>query len=234
MPNSQSSTPGPIELLKNGWDILRTVYWYNSIPWRLLKSVALVVFGFFCLSGANLLYSYKPHWGFLLWVIAYGFLLIVYGPIHHLVVIPVSLKLNHYSWGRRAKLGKRIPFWTLIAFFIAVPVMGWVPPDMMTFEFRALTSGNRPDMDPELACELNREETEILCSLSEIRGIDRVEVHSGEKTVVKETSQPFTLIIPVSKLQEVVGQKQFQVVLMDEQGNMVRRFVRTQTSVRYR
>lgn len=234
MSPNDTSTLGPIELFKNGWDILRTVYWYNSVPWRLLKSVALVVLGFFCLSGANLLHSYKPHWDFLLWVMAYGFLLIIYGPIHHIIVIPGSLKLNHFDWGRRWKLGKRIPFWTLTTFFVAVLILGWMPPDVMTFEFQALSVTERPDINPELSCDLNEKETVITCTLSESRGIRHVEVHSGGQTVVSVSSEPFNVKIPVSKLREVVGQRQFQVVLKDEEDRMIRRFVRTMSTVRNR
>jgi hypothetical protein len=224
---------GLLKPFKKGWEILRTVYWYNSIPWRLLKSAALVVVGFFCLSGANLLHSYKPHWDFLLWIMGYGFLLIVYGPIHHLIVIPGSLKLNHYDWGRNWKLGKRIPFWTLIGFFVAVGVVGVYPPEMMTFKFTAEGGSARPDINPTLNCELSGEDT-IRCSFSEIHGIALVEVHSGGEVISTEPDKPYELVIPVEQLREVVGQKQFQVVLKDSEDRMIRRYVRTLTSVRNR
>lgn len=217
------------ELLKQGWDILRTVYWYNSLPWRVLKAGALVLVGLFSLAGSNLLHSYKPTWDWLYYVMSYGFLLIIYGPIHHLVVIPVSLSLNHYEWGRRWRVGKRVPFWTLIAFFCAVPVLAHYPVDYMTFEFQALVGAKSRDVDPTLDCELRgpKSERSVFCRLTGTEGIEYLDVENKGRTVETVKKAPFEFSVPVSELQEVVGQKQFQIVLRDENGAMIRRYVRS-------
>ncbi len=217
------------DLLKEGWDILRTVYWYNSLPWRVLKAGALVLVGLFSLAGANLLHSFKPSWDWLYYVMSYGFLLIIYGPIHHLVVIPVSLRLNHADWGRRWRIGWRVPFWTLIVFFCMVPVLAHYQVDYMTFEFQGLTGARSPDIDPDLTCELRGEDPEptVFCRLTGTEGIDHLDVQNGGRTVQTVRDEPFEFSVPVSELQAVVGQKQFQIVLRDTNGAMIRRYVRS-------
>lgn len=221
------------DTLKAGWDILRTVYWYNSLAWRILKSGALIVLGFFCLSGGNLVLSYKPDWTFLNYLISYGFLLIVYGPIHHLVVIPGSLRLAHTSWGHVLRINKRGPFWTLILFFTAVAWFGASPLDVMRFEFKPTGLTESPDINPEVTCY--REATEgtdlIRCSLPSVAEIAYVEVENKGTTVITDRDPPFEFTIEVAELEEVVGQKNFHVILRDKDGYMIRRYVRSASMI---
>lgn len=218
-------------MLKSGWGISRTVYWYNSIPWRILKSGALVILGFFSLSGGNLVLSYKPEWTFLNYVVAYGFLLIIYGPIHHLIVIPLSLKLVHTSWGQNFRVNKRIPFWTLIIFFVVVIYLGMYPVSVMKFEFKALNLTQTPDINPKVSCYRKRssmgESDEIICRVPDKEGIAYVEVENNGSIVLTDRSPPFKFTISVGDLEEVVGTKNFHVVIRDQNGSMIRRYVRS-------
>lgn len=63
------------------WSTLNTVYCPNWLSWRLLKSGTLVFFGFFLWAGSNLLYSSNPDLTFLRYLMAYGFVLVGYGPV---------------------------------------------------------------------------------------------------------------------------------------------------------
>lgn len=216
------------DVLYGAWDILRTVYWYNSLAWQFLKSGALVVFGFFLLSGGNLLYSFKPEWNWLTYVIAYGFCLIIYGPIHHLVVIPVSLRLAHYSWGRSLRINKRGPFWTLMGFFVLVLYFGAYPADVMTFEFKPSHLTSTPDVDPDVSCYREElPEPVITCQVARNEAIASVDLENNGRTILTDNQPPFKLSVPVSKLEEVVNQKNVHVVLRDPNGSMIRRYVRT-------
>lgn len=217
------------DFLKKGWGILRTVYWFNSLPWRFLKSGALIVLGFFCLSGANLLHSYKPNWDFLNYFIAYGFLLIVYGPIHHMIVIPLSLHLVHYSWGRRLRVNKRGPFWTLMLFFAVVIVFGTYPLDVMTFEFSAPQLTRTADVDPDINCYRTSkdESSTINCHVPAVEVIAYVEVENKGKIVLTDRKPPFEFTLNASELEEVVGRKNFHIILRGEDGHMIRRYVRS-------
>lgn len=214
------------DLVKSGWDVLSTVYSYNSLPWRILKAGGLVIFGFFNLMMANLLHSYKPHWNFLYLFMAYGSLLIVYGPIHHLVVIPLSLHLGRYSWAR--SLG--IPRWghvvMLVLFFVAVVGLAVFPLDVMTFELSASGLSGGPDVDPEVSCWRRSESTSIIeCDVSDEPGIARVDVMSNGEVITSADTPPFRFTVDENQLQEVVGRRSFYVVPKDNNGNMLRRFV---------
>lgn len=216
------------EGLKQGWAVLKRIYWYNSIAWRVLKSGALVVFGFFFLAGANLLHSFKPNWDFLYLFMSYGFLMIVYGPIHHILIIPISLRLNHYAWGRKLKIGKRVPFNMMILFSVAVVVFGVYPLDVMTFRFEA-TASSQPDINPKLTCSKSpeRDDTVIRCSLRPSEGIDTVRIINAGRRLTTLHSPPFGFSVRESELEEVVGRKSIEVELRDTEGRLLRRYVRS-------
>jgi hypothetical protein len=65
------------------------------------------------------------------------------------------------------------------------------------------------------------------CHLTESEGIDAVTVESGGETVATDDSPPFEFTVREDELATVTGQKQFQVVLRDENGEMIRRYTRT-------
>ncbi len=215
--------------LCSGWDILRTVYWYNSLPWRILKSGALIVFGFFCLAAGNLLLSYKPEWTILNFLISYGFLLIIYGPVHHLIVIPTSLHLVHYDWGNHLRINRRGPFWTLIGFFVVVLYFGYQPLEVMSFTFQTSGSGGSHDINPEITCFKSKEvdETFIHCSLPGIEEISRVQIENSGKTIKVIEQPPFEFTLRKAQLEKVVGQRNFSVILRDSEDYMIRRYVRS-------
>jgi hypothetical protein len=212
--------------LKRGWEILSTVYSYNSLSWRFLKSAGLIVFGFFNLMASNLLLSYKPDWTFLYFFMAYGSLLIVYGPIHHLIVIPASLKLGRYSWAR--DLG--IPRWghvcMLVLFFVAVLYFSFFPLDVMTFELKATGLTGSADISPEISCwRPEQQSTTIRCTVSNEPGIASVLVETNGEPLRTDEKAPFQFSFDESDLNEVVGQKSFAIVPQDKNGNMLRRYV---------
>lgn len=215
-----------LELIERGWEILNTVYSYNSVPWRLLKAGALIVFGFFNFMAGNLLYSYKPDWNFLKFFMAYGSLLIVYGPIHHLVVIPGSLKLGRYSWARNLK----IPQWghviLLVTFFSAVVYFSVFPMNFMIFEIEAQGMMGATDIDPEVTCWRPKENsTTIKCTVSHEPGIDYVDLQTRDKTVLTSDTVPHHFSVDESNIDEVVGQKTFSIIPRDKHGNILRRYV---------
>ncbi|MDX1747974.1 MAG: hypothetical protein R3324_18740 [Halobacteriales archaeon] len=218
------------KLLRSTWNTVLMVYYANSISWRALKSGALTFFGFFLWSASNLLLSYQPRWTLLNYVMAYGFVLIVYGPFHHLVVIPIALKWRRGSDDRRRSLGKRLPNASLVVFLAIVVVLGTFPPGVMAFEFSGELGGTGVDINPDLACVKATSAngtTTVHCHLTRSEGIDRVVVESGGRTVLVDDDPPFDFTVREDQLEEVVGNKQFQVVLQDERGNTLRRYTRT-------
>lgn len=224
----------PVELtarlFRSGWNTLLTIYYASSPSWRVLKSGALLFFGFFLWAGSNILLSYRSDWTFLTYPMAYGFVLVFYGPFHHLAVIPLAL-----AWRRRGgtytRVGRRLPNAGLALFLTAVVVLGTFPAAAgpMTYDFDATLEGAGADVNPDLLCtkSTNGTATEIHCHLTTAEGIDTVTVESGGKRVAVDRNPPFEFTIRESDLQEVVGQKQFQVVLRDADGDVIRRYTRT-------
>jgi len=224
-------TPSPLaagaSLIRNGWRSLKTVYYANSLSWRFLKSGALVFLGFFLWVGANLLYSYNPELGVLRYPMAYGFLLIGYGPIHHLVVIPLALRWRRRD-GARSRIGRRLPTAMLAVFLVAVVVLGTAPVGAMTVDFQGALESSGADVSPDLLCTKSTTDdgAEVHCHLSTSEGIDRVVVRSGDATVATDDSPPFEFTVHERNLVAVTGETQFTVVLQDENGEMIRRYTR--------
>lgn len=206
------------------------VYYANSVSWRFLKSGTLVFFGFFLWSVSNLVVSYRPSWTVLNFAMAYGAVLIVYGPIHHLVVIPVALRWRRGSDETKRELGKRLPNAGLVLFVIIVVVVGMYPVAPVKIDVSGGLPGTGVDINPDLACvkaTADDGRTVVHCHLTRSEGIDRVRVESGGRTLVTDDDPPFDFTVAATELTEVVGQRQFQVVLLDENGRTIRRYTRS-------
>lgn len=233
MAGSTTDERSPLEFaqrsVRNGWRSIKTVYYANSLSWRALKSGALVFFGFFLWSSSNLLLSYQPTWDWLTYPMAYGFVLVWYGPIHHAVVIPLSLRLRKRvdDWSR---VGRRLPNAMLVAFLVLVVVLGTYPVGPMAFEFGGGGDGG-PDIDPTLACSKAADASSVHCHLEGAAGVDHVVVESGGKQLAVDREAPFEFTVETAEMTEVAGQKQFQVVLKDAEGNTIRRYTRTVSMV---
>lgn len=179
--------------------------------------------------GGNLLLSYQPNWTWLYYVIAYGFVLLPYGPFHHAVVIPLAVRFRKQG---RPRLGKRLPNGSLAVFVTIVIVLGTFPAvgGPMTFDFgSALEDTTGADVNPDLLCTKSRtgETWTIHYHLTKSEGIDHIDIQSGGQTIVVDREPPFDFTINSRNLTEVTDQKQFQVVLRDSNDNTIRRYIRT-------
>jgi len=212
--------------VSSAWSTVKTVYWANSPSWRVLKSGALAFLGFFVWAGSNILYSYNGGLDVLHYPMAYGFLLIGYGPVHHLVVIPLALKWRR-SDGLRSTLGKRLPNGMLVAFVAAILVLGTFPAGAMTVDFQSQLGDGSADVDPELSCaKTTGEDARVDCELESSEGVGRIVVETDGETVRTVEGPPYEFSLPASEVGEVMGDKQFTVRLEDEDGNFVRRYTR--------
>jgi hypothetical protein len=230
------TTPTPLQVsqraLDHAWNSVSTVYWANSLSWRVLKSGALVFFGFFLWAGSNLLLSYLPGLTVLHYPMAYGFVLLVYGPVHHAVVIPLAIRLRKRG-GDYTSVGRHLPKAGLAVFLAAVVVLGTAPASPMLFDFGSTLSAGGVDVNPGLTCtkSVSGGEAVVHCHLTESAGIDSIVVESGGDPVVTDDTPPFEFTVRESELATVTGQKQFQVVLRDADGDTLRRYTRTVSMV---
>lgn len=227
---TQAGEPPAVDLasvVRNAWSTLKTVYYADSPSWRVLKAGGLVFFGFFLWAGSNLLYAYNPELTFLRYPMAYGFVLIVYGPIHHVIVLPLSFRWQRAS-GSRRRVGRRLANAMLVVFVVAVVVLGTFPAGPMVVDFQGTLSDSGADISPDLLCTKSTtgNGTTVHCHLSEAEGVDRVVVRSGGNRVAVDEAPPFEFTVAGSELEAVTGEKQFTVVLQDAEGKMIRRYTR--------
>lgn len=214
-------------ILRRSWNDMRSVYYANTMIWRVFKSGALVFLGLFCWTGANLLLSYRPDWRLFWYVMAYGFLLLLWGPLTHFVVVPLVIRIRRRGSDNPisrfvARHGSKV---NLSIFIVLVLLLGTFPIGAMTFEFQLPSDGSgNGDVNPQLQC--TKSEGVVHCHLSDSRAIDSVVVTSGGDVVTVDEEPPYDFDVQIDELEEVRGQRQFVVELRDEEDNTLRRYVR--------
>lgn len=210
------------------WRDAKSVYYANTPTWRWLKGGTLLFFGFFCWSAASLLLAYRPQWDVLTYVMAYGFLLIVWGPLTHVVVVPATIRLRRSATTPAKRwLGRHGSKLNLTVFFTLVLIVGTVVPGVMVLDFSGALAGGgaSPDATADLTCTLSDERVE--CSLENVRGVDHVVVLTGDRELERIDEGPYRFSVPTAALEEAARSKELAVELRDEEGRTLRRFVRT-------
>jgi hypothetical protein len=235
MASHSDTNESPLELVTRAvgqaWRDFLSIYYANTPIWRLFKSIGLLFFGFFCWSASNLLFSYGIDWTILQYVRSYGFVLILWGPLTHAVVVPLVIRLRRTAETpivrTIARQGSKI---NLSIFLAIVLILGTAPISPMLLDFQSTLEGDSgSDIDPELSC--TRSDGVVSCELSESEGIDSVVVLSGEREVERVADPPFEFTVREDELEEAVGQRVFVVELRDEDGETLRRYRRSVTSV---
>lgn len=205
------------------WRDMVSVYYANTMVWRVLKSGALLFLGLFCWVGGNLTLSFVDLELFQ-YVTAYGFALLFWGPFTHLVVVPLVIRLrrtaDHPVTRFFSRNGSKM---SLTLFLLIVIVLGTFPPGVMTLQFGGAAS-SAPDITGDLQCTKTAET--VHCHLVNPEGVDHVVVLSGGETIETVEDAPFEFDISRTELEAVNEQEQFTVELRDENGNTQRRFVR--------
>ena len=208
------------------WRDLLSVYYANTPVWRWLKSGALVFLGFFLWMGGSVLLSVKPGWTFLHYAMAYGFLLIAWGPFTHFVVVPLTIRLRrtaeHPIPRTFARNSGKI---NLAIFFTLVAIFGTITPGIMLLDFSPGAGGDgSPEVRGEVVCDVD---SVITCRVENASGIDHVVATSGGEEVARADGPPFEMEIQRDELAETRTGKQFRIEFRDENGETIRRFVRT-------
>jgi hypothetical protein len=104
----------------------------------------------------------------------------------------------------------------------------------MSFDFDASLAASGVDVNSDLARTKPTVDDQVAahCHLTEAYGIDAIAVESGGQRVLVDEQPPFEFTVREDQLTEVVGNQQFQVVLLDENGNELRRYTRTLEMIR--
>lgn len=225
MTDTKRSNSG-LWIVRRAWRDFVSVYYANTPTWRWLKSGALVFLGFFAWTTGAVLLSVRPEWGLLSYVIAYGFLLLVWGPFTHFVVVPVTIRLRRTAEhplvrGFSRHSGKI----NLTVFFTLVVVFGAFSPGIMMLEFAPLPGdGKSAQVSGDLVCEEHEEV--IACRVENPRGVDHVAVTSGGEELTRAEESPFAFEIRKENIEETRTGKEFVVDYRDADGATVRRQVR--------
>lgn len=214
-------------IARQAWRDMLSVYYANTPVWRWLKSGALVFLGLFLWTGGNVVLSVKPGWTVLHYVMAYGFLLLLWGPLTHFVVVPLAIRLRRDGESRAA----RIFAWNsgkinLAIFFALVIVIGTITPGIMLFEFSpSVGDDGTNDVTGNVVCEFG--ETTVSCEVEDAQGFDHAVVTSGSEQLARVDDPPYAFEVRTENLAETRTGQQFEVTFRDEDGNRIRRFIRT-------
>jgi len=211
--------------LRGMWRDARSVYYANTTVWRLLKSGALLFLGLFSWVGANLILSYRGDWWPFYYVMSYGFVLLLWGPLTHLVMVPLVIRLRRSgASGLKGWVARHGSKANLTIFFTIVLILGTAPLGVMTFDFTLPSGSGTSDVNPLLQCTKSGDS--IHCHLSSSEGVDHVIVTSGGQEIERIDSPPFDFDLAVGDLSETAGDQQFVVELRDENGDTIRRYSR--------
>lgn len=211
------------------WRDLLSVYYANTPIWRWLKSGALIFLGFFAWMSGSVLLSVQPGWGFLTYVMAYGFLLLFWGPFTHFVVVPVSIRLRRTAEHPTVRaVNRHAGKINLSIFFTLVIIFGTLTPGIMMFEFTSGFGdgdGGQNEVRGNLVCDIDGDV--VSCQVEGAQGIDRVVGTSGDTVVATADEPPFRFEVHTDDLQETSTGNELVVEYQNEDGETLRRQIRT-------
>ncbi|MFW6153144.1 MAG: hypothetical protein ACOC42_02165 [Halobacteriota archaeon] len=216
----------PRRVLQKAWRDFLSIYYANTRFWRWMKSAALVFLGFFCWTGGAVLLSVRPEWGFLTYVIAYGFALLVWGPLTHFLILPGVIRLrrtaSHPAVRWLARNGSKV---NLGVFLLIVVILATTTPGVMMLEFSPILSGDGGDQTTgSLTCD--RDGDLVTCRIEEASGFDHVVVTTGAEELAVIHDPPWTFTVEVDRLVTVRTGRELTVELRSEDGTTLRRFIR--------
>lgn len=218
---------GPVATIRwmarQAWSDMKSVYYANTPIWRWFKSGALVFLGFCVWAGASVVLSVQPQWTFLYLVMAYGFLLVLWGPLTHVIVVPLILRLRRTATNPTVRTivrhGGKI---NLTIFFTLVVILAVAQPGIMMLEFSPPGENDRQSVSGSLECD---EPTDglIICEIHNPGGFDHVVVTSGGEEIERVDESPFRLEFHERDLEA----GSYRVELRDGDGTPLRIFRRS-------
>lgn len=214
------------DIVKQAWHDLLSVYCANTPVWRLLKTGALVFLGLFLWMGGNVLLAYWPNLTVLQFVAAYGFVLLLWGPLTHLVVVPGIIRLrreaNRLPIRRVVEHASKLNYGVFLA---VVVVVGATTPGVLLFDFTTALGDSASPVDAEVACDVESET--VSCHLESHHSVDHVVLVSGGEELDRAAKPPYRVTAPRKKLAKGPTGRQYVIELRNADGETVRRFVRT-------
>jgi hypothetical protein len=215
--------------LKSLWLAYKAIYYASTPSWRFMKSGALFLFGFFCWSAGNLLLSYEPSWTWVQFIAAYGFLVIIWGPVTHLLLVPIVTPFlrRHFRWNPAKWMSKHLSLLNFLIFLVHVILFGLYPPDHVLFEFGSIAREHPTvDVNPTLDCSRDRSAALLSCTVTPADGIGRLEIETAGEPLLQLAEAPWSFTLQEQDLVRVVGQQQFEVLVMTPDSSVIRSFTK--------
>ncbi|SDJ68681.1 hypothetical protein SAMN05216226_107118 [Halovenus aranensis] len=209
--------------VQQSWRDLLSVYYANTPIWRWLKSGALLFLGIGVWAGGSAVHSVTG-WRPVLYLMAYGFLLIVWGPFTHMVLVPLTIRLrrNAETTVGRA-FSRNSGKINLTIFAVCIIALATFAPGVMMLEFSPSTGGDSgPAVGGELVCE---DGDSITCEIVDPQGVDHVVVLADDQTLERVEGPPFRFSVAREDLTETRSGRQFIVEFRDADGNRLQRLV---------
>jgi len=176
------------------------------------------------MSG-NVLLAYWTDSVTVRYALAYGFVLILWGPLTHLLVVPAVIRLRRTAENptvrRIVRHGSKINFAT---FLVIVAVVGTLAPGVMLLDFSSGFGTDGGDVTAELVCQTDSDP--ITCELETAAGVDHVVLLAGGEEIDRNDEPPYAFRHRDS-LSEGPSGSQFVIELRGPDGDTLRRFVRT-------
>jgi hypothetical protein len=222
---SQNTAAALVRYAKRPWYDLLSIYYTNTPIWRWLKSAALVFLGFFLWAAGNVLLSVQPAWTFLSYVIAYGFVVVAWGPFTHMAVVPLTIRLRrtaqHPVTQRVARQASKLNF---AVFLLIVVVVGTLSPGVMLLEFSpSFGDDGGADVSGELVCDTEGEV--VACSVENAQGIDHVTASANGETIATAEEPPFAFEVERDRLEETRTGREFTVDYRNAEGQSIQRYI---------
>ena len=225
MNDERSTTRWPVvAVIRQLWRDFLSVYYANTRTWRWLKSGTLVVFGFFLWTGGAVLFAVRPEWGWLTFVMAYGFVLIIWGPLTHVGILPLVIRLRRKSTTSTGRtLLRHASKINLTTFLLIVIVVGTISPSVMLFEFGSNLGGPTNDVSGSLECDVG--DDVIMCEIVDPAGFDRLVVLAGADTITTVSDPPYRVTIDRGDLVDTRVGHEFIVELRARDDTTLKRWI---------
>lgn len=209
--------------IQQSWRDLLSVYYANTPIWRWLKSGALLFLGIGVWAGGSAVHSVTG-WRPVLYLMAYGFLLIIWGPFTHMVLVPLTIRLRRNAETKPGRVFSRNSGKINLAIFaMCIIALATFAPGVMLLDFSPTTGGDAgPSVSGDLVCE---DGESVSCEIIEPQGIDHVVVLSDGETIESVEGPPFEFTVSHEDLTETRTGGQFIVEFRDADGNRLQRLV---------
>lgn len=203
-------------IIGQAWSDLKSVYYANTFVWRWLKSGALVFLGFCLWAGAAVLLSVRPGWTVLYLVMAYGFLLVFWGPLTHFGVVPLVLRLRRTSTNPTVrKIIRHAGKINLTIFFTIVVIFAIVQPGFMLLEFSP-PGETGADVQGDIVCT-GPDEGDITCEVQNAADFDHAVILVGGEVIDRADEPPYHLEFSTDE----VDDSRYLVQLRAEDGSVL-------------